>query len=189
MGASTMTNTEPHHELSGWGWVMAFGAGEIALAIAAFAWPVSASITASILAGLFVSASGVLALLAASRHRGDRRTYDRLFGVLSLLVGLYLLLAPANGAISLTVLIAIWLGARGLLELYWGFSRVRHGRGWLIAMGLINVILMVWIVSALPVSGLILPGTVLAISLLIGGIGAIAAALAMRDGHPLPSAA
>lgn len=183
-----MTNTE-HRELSGWAWVLAFGIAEIVLAIAAFAWPVSASITASILAGLFVTASGIFALLAASRHRGDRRMYDLLFGVLSLLVGLYLLLAPASGAISLTVLIAIWLGARGLLELYWGFARVRHGRTWLIAMGLINVLLMVWIVSALPVSGLILPGTVLAISLLIGGIGAIAGALAMRDGHPLAAVA
>jgi uncharacterized membrane protein HdeD (DUF308 family) len=39
------------------------------------------------------------------------------------LIGVYLLFAPASGAISLTFLIAIWLGARGLLELYWGFVR------------------------------------------------------------------
>lgn len=180
-----MTSTHTQGETSGWVWVLAFGIGEIVLAILAFAWPVSASITASILAGLFVAASGILALIAASRHRGERRMYDLLFGVLSLLVGLYLLFAPASGAISLTFLIAIWLGARGLLELYWGFARVRRGRGWLIAMGVVNVVLMLWIVSSLPVSGLILPGTLLAISLLIGGIGALASAIAMRDGQPV----
>lgn len=179
-----MTTTGMHGEPSGWVWVLAFGIGEIVLAILAFAWPVSASITAAILAGVFVTASGILALIAASRHRGERRMYDLLFGILSLVFGLYLLFAPASGAVSLTFLIAIWLGARGLLELYWGFARVRRGRGWLIAMGVINVVLMLWIVSSLPVSGLILPGTLLAISLLIGGIGAIASAMAMRDGGP-----
>lgn len=184
-----MTTTRLHGETSGWGWVLAFGIAQIALGIFAFAWPVSASITASILAGLFVTASGILALVAASRHRGERRMYDILFGVLSLLVGLYLLFAPASGAISLTFLIAIWLGVRGVLELYWGFARVRRGRAWLIAMGVINIILMLWIVSSLPVSGLILPGTLLAISLVIGGVGTIASALAMRDGHTVPGVA
>jgi uncharacterized membrane protein HdeD (DUF308 family) len=52
---------------------MVFGVAQIVLALFAFAWPVSASITASILAGLFVTASGVLALVTASRHRGERR--------------------------------------------------------------------------------------------------------------------
>ncbi len=54
----------------------------------------------------------------------------------------------------------------------------------MIALGVLNLLLAGFIVATVPASALTLPGYVLGISLLFGGVTAITAGLAHRKGAP-----
>ena len=167
---------------AGWGWIMAYGILSVLIGIAAFAWPFAATYAATLIVGAFLIAAGGVSIISgvvAHDHHG--RGYAIGFGIVSLLLGLFMAFYPLSGAISLTVLVAIWLGVRGVMELVVG-SRLRRGRGMMIVLGIVNVLLAVYIVATLPWSALTLLGVILGISFLFGGVTAIASAAAHRSG-------
>ena len=173
---------------AGWGWLMAAGVIAVLLGIAALIWPFPATYAATLVVATLLMAIGVTMISTGALGRGHgRETYLIVLGILSLVVGLYLAFYPLSGAVTLTVVIAIWLGARGIVELIAG-SRLARGRGLLLGLGAINVILAVIIITTMPWSALTLPGTLLGISLLLGGIGEIRAASLHRVGAPAFSA-
>ncbi|MBW4332076.1 DUF308 domain-containing protein [Stakelama sp. CBK3Z-3] len=165
----------------GWGWLMAYGILCVLGGLAALLWPFPATLSVTLLVGTFLIVIGAAALIAAFGARGhETRLYSILFGVVSLVLGVMLWIGPVTGAISLTMLLAIWLGARGIMELFWGL-RMRRNRGLMIVLGLINIALTILIVASIPVTGLTLPGVLLGISLLMGGVTAIASAWTHRS--------
>ncbi|WP_267380769.1 MULTISPECIES: HdeD family acid-resistance protein [unclassified Sphingomonas] len=167
---------------AGWGWVLASGIVSAILGLMAFAWPFSATIAATLIIGAFLLAAGAVSIGAGIFGRGhEGRVYATLLGIVALVIGLVMIFEPATGALSLTLLVAIWLGARGALELYWGTKSRRH-RGMLIALGLVNILLALFVLGTMPWSALTLPGYILGISFLFGGITSIISALAHRKG-------
>ncbi|WP_436430900.1 DUF308 domain-containing protein, partial [Enterococcus faecium] len=89
--------------------------------------------------------------------------YTLLSGILSLAIGAWIIVEPASGAVSLTLLIAIWLTARGVIEIAIGTRFRRFGIS-LILLGILNIVLAVWIIWGIPFTALTLPGYVLGIS-------------------------
>ena len=169
---------------AGWGWILAYGILSVLLGIAAFVWPVPATFAATLVIGAFFIAAGALSIGAGLFGRGhEGRAYQIGFGLLSVVIGGILAFEPATGALSLTLLVAVWLGVRGAMELGFGF-RMRRGKGAMIALGLIDVILAIVVLATLPWSALTLPGFILGISFLFGGIAAISSALAHKKGEP-----
>ena len=167
---------------AGWGWIMAYGILSVAIGIAAFAWPFAATYAATLVIGAFLIAAGAVSIVSgivAHDHHG--RGYAIGFGVLSLVIGLVMAFDPIGGAVSLTLLVAIWLGVRGVMELVVG-ARLRRGRAMMIVLGIVNVLLALYVVATLPFSALTLPGFVLGLSFVFGGITAIAAAATHRKG-------
>lgn len=180
-----VTGSEPARPVgAGWGWLMAAGVIAVVLGIAALIWPFPATYAATLVVASLLMAAGITALSTGALGRGHgRETYLIVFGIASLLVGLYLAFFPLSGAITLTVVIAVWLAARGVIELVAG-SRLARGRGLLIGLGVVNLVLAIIIVATMPWSALTLPGTLLGISLLLGGIGEVRAASLHRAGAP-----
>lgn len=169
---------------AGWAWILAYGVLSAVLGVLAFLAPFSATLAATLVVGAFLTATGVMALAAGVIGRDHHhRLYKVLLGVLSIAVGLVMAFRPLTGAFSLTLLLAAWLGARGVMEIVWGARHRRH-RVAMIAMGVLNLLLAGFIVATVPLSALTLPGYVLGISLLFGGIMAIAAGLAHKKGAP-----
>ena len=169
---------------AGWGWILAYGVVSAVLGLAAFAWPFAATLAATLVIGAFFIAAGIVSIGAGIFGKGhEGRGYAIGFGLLSLIVGLLMAFEPATGAFSLTLMVAIWLGIRGAMEVGLG-ARVRRGRGLMIALGVINILLAVYVLATLPWSALTLPGFILGISFLFGGVTAIAAALNHRKGAP-----
>ncbi|MFZ5746279.1 MAG: HdeD family acid-resistance protein [Pseudomonadota bacterium] len=167
---------------SGWGWVLAYGVFSILLGIMAFAWPFSATLAATIVIGSFFLASGILAVAAGLGGRShDASGYAVLWGIVSIILGLILAFDPVNGALSLTLLVLVWLIVRGVMEIFWGF-RLRRLRGPLIGLGAINLVLALLLLATVPWSALTLPGYILGASFLFGGVGAVAAAIDHRKG-------
>ena len=169
---------------AGWAWILAYGALSAVLGVLAFLAPFSATLTATLVVGAFLVATGVMALVAGAVGRDHQhRLYKVLLGVLSIIVGLVMAFRPVTGAFSLTLLLAAWLGARGVMEIVWGARHSRH-RWSMIALGVVNLLLAGFIVATVPLSALTLPGYVLGISLLFGGVLAIASGLAHKKGAP-----
>lgn len=169
---------------AGWGWIVAFGVVSILIGLLAFAQPFAATLAATVVAGIFFIMAGVVSLVAAFAGRGhEARTYRIVFGVISLLAGASVLLFPVGGAVTLTVIVAVWLAVRGISELVFAF-RHRFHRAWMLILGVINVALAFYVWALLPISALAVPGFVLGISFLLGGINALVSGLAHRRGAP-----
>lgn len=169
---------------AGWGWLMAYGVLSILLGLAAFIWPFSATFAASLIVGLFFLIAGI-ASIAAGIMGGTRdgRMYAILFGLVSLVIGAIMVFDPASGALSLTLVVAIWLAVRGVMEFLWGVRFARH-RGLMIALGVVNVLLALLILGTISWTALTLPGYILGISFLFAGIVEV-----MRANHHKKGAA
>lgn len=179
-----MTDMRAHSPATGagWGWIMAYGIVSVLVGIAAFLFPFAATFAATVTIGAMMLVSGLLSIAAGAFGKGaESRGYTILFGALSVIVGSIMVFYPAAGAVSLTVTVAIWLGARGVIELAWGMKSQRR-RGMLIALGVVNLLLALFIVATVPFSALTLPGYLLGISFVFGGAAAIMAANDHRAG-------
>lgn len=172
------SSTQPAR--GGTGWLLAYGLLSIVVGIAAFLWPVSATLTATLLAGSFLIVTGAIAAVASFGLRGHHfSAYTLLSGILSLVIGVWIIVEPATGAVSLTLMIAIWLTARGVIEIAIGARFRRFGIS-LILLGILNIVLAIWIIWGIPFTALTLPGYGLGISFLFSGVTAVLQASGAR---------
>lgn len=162
----------------GWGWTLAYGVVSVLIGILAFAAPFPATLAATIVVGFFFLVGGIASLIAAFRNRSGRG-YALFFGLLSVLAGGYMIVLPVGGALSLTLMMIIWLGARGVMELVIGF-RFKRLRVPMLLLGALNIVLAILLYTTVPWSALTLPGYILGASFLFGGIVAIMGALSDR---------
>src|SRR3546814_7910641 len=95
-------------------WLLAYGLLSLILGVAAFLWPFSATIAATLIIGAFFIAAGIVSI-GAGIFGGIRegRGYAIAFGAVSLIIGAIMAFEPMTGALSLTLLVVFWLGLRG----------------------------------------------------------------------------
>lgn len=167
---------------AGWGWIMAYGIVSVLVGIAAFVWPFAATYAATVVIGASLFVAGVFSIAAGLLGNGhEGRAYAVVFGLLSVIVGAVMVFEPATGALSLTLMVTVWLGVRGILEIVWGL-RLRRRRGLMLTLGALNLLLALFILATVPWSALTLPGFILGLSFLFGGVTAIASASDHRKG-------
>jgi uncharacterized membrane protein HdeD (DUF308 family) len=107
--------------------------------------------------------------------------WELLLGVLYVAVGVYALLHPAAGLASLTLLLAAYLFAEGVLELVLSFRfRPMRGSSWLLFDGVVTLILGILIWRTWPSSTEWAIGTLVGISMLFSGVSRLAISLAAR---------
>ncbi len=105
-----------------------------------------------------------------------------LIALLYVVVAFYLILHPARGLLTLTLLLASYFVLEGIVELVLYFRlRNQHGVSWFLINGLITLFLGVLIWSRWPFSSVWALGTIVGISLIMSGI----ARLSFRHGPPL----
>ncbi|ONF95139.1 HdeD family acid-resistance protein [Sphingomonas jeddahensis] len=167
---------------AGWGWIIAYGVLSMLFGLAALLWPFPATLAATLVIGVAFVSSGVFALIAGFRGTGaESRGYSILLGVLSIIAGVVMVARPLTGAISLTIVVAAWLLVRGVAEIALGF-RMRRRRWLMVALGVVNILLALFIIGTVPFSALTLPGFILGVSFLFGGVTAIMAGIDHRAG-------
>ncbi len=181
----TRTATDPLNPPAagaGWGWILAYGVLSVVLGVLAFLNPFAATYAATLVIGAFFIAAGLVSIAAGFAGKGhEGRGYAIGFGLLSLVVGLLMAFNPVSGALSLTLMVAVWLGVRGAMEIALG-ARFRRGRGVMIALGVVNLLLAIYVLWALPWAALTLPGYILGISFVFGGVASVASALNHKKG-------
>lgn len=107
--------------------------------------------------------------------------WELLLGILYILVGVYALLHPLAGLASLTLLLAAYLFAKGVLEFILLFRvRPMPGSNWLLFDGILTLILAILIWISWPSSSEWVIGTLVGISMLFGGAARLLLSIAAR---------
>ncbi len=144
--------------------------------------PFAATLAAVLLAGWFFVVMGILQIIQSFSTRDwGGFLWALLFGVLTLLVGIALLHNPFAGMISLTILVAILLLVMGVIKLMFSTSlRPVSGWGWVMASGIISILLAIMIFANFPWAAAAVLGIFLGVELLSNGILFLFVALGLR---------
>ena len=167
----------------GWKGLVVLGLVMLVGGVLAFLNPFAASLAAEAVAGAaFLTAGAMqiwLAVTDSSQTKGNRWLSGGL-GVVLVLFAVSLVLNPLAGLVTLTVLVALFFTVIGALRvaLAW-HMRPAQGWGWLMAAGVMSLILAALIVLSLPGGALGLLGLFLGIDLTVGG--AVTLGLAWRE--------
>ena len=167
MNSSTMATQVKH--LTGWSIVVSLLM--ILAGILAIGLPLAAGIAVNFVVAWALMISGVAHLAFGWHIRAmGGAIWQLLLGALYIGIGVYLLLRPVAGLVTLTLALAIYLFAEGLLELILSFQvRPRNGWGWLLFDGVVTLILAIMIWRAWPMSTEWVIGTLVGISMIFSG--------------------
>jgi uncharacterized membrane protein HdeD (DUF308 family) len=163
-----------------WG-ILMFICGLIAIAL-----PLISSIGIVIVLAWVILFAGLSHLVFAFHSRGVGSVlWQILLAVLYVVAGIYLLIHPLLGVVSLTLVLAVFLVLEGIVEiaLYFGLRGVRHS-GWVLLDGIITLILGILIWRQWPSSSVWVIGTLIGISLIFSGISRVMLSLAARRAAP-----
>ncbi len=160
------------------------GLVSILFGVAAFAYPgITAAVFVFLFAG-YVTADGILTLVAAVRfsHPESGRWWWMIVqGVLGIAIGVVTVLYPSVTAFALGILVAVWAIATGLLEIAaaWRLRKDIPNEIFLIVIGVLSVLVGLYL-SVFPVIALLSLVYVIGFYAILAGILLIALAFRLR---------
>jgi uncharacterized membrane protein HdeD (DUF308 family) len=149
-------------------------AAGIAIAIAgvlALLSPFIAGLSVAIAVGVLLIVSGVSRLFLAFRL-GSFGVGLLVFvlGVLSIVIGGYMVSRPGMALVTLTIVLAVYFFVHGVFEIIWAFRlRPIKGWGWTLFSGVAALALGIMIWRQFPMSGVWAVGTLAGIHMIFGG--------------------
>jgi uncharacterized membrane protein HdeD (DUF308 family) len=163
-------------------WSIVFSILLIVAGVLAFALPQIAGIAVNLMVGWMLIFSGAIHLVYAWQTRSSGGVvWGILLGLVYAVIGGYLLWNPVLGLVSLTLGLAFYLFAEGVLELLLSFVlRSLPGSGWLLFDGIVTLILAVMIWRTWPSNAEWVLGTLVGISMVFSGISRLMVSLAAR---------
>ncbi len=166
---------------SWWLWLLA-GILAFAGGVWTFFNPLPGSLAVTLVTGAAFLVLGVVELVAAIQIRGTRGfLWKLIFAILTIIAGWLLLANPLAGMVALTLVVGAAFGAMGVAKTVLGLQmRPRQGWGWMLASGLISLLLAIIIFADFPRSAATILGILLAVELVQTGIALMFAGLALR---------
>jgi uncharacterized membrane protein HdeD (DUF308 family) len=153
-----------------WGWFLVLGIIEIILGTVAVGAAVMATLVTVALFGWLLFAGGVLSAVHAFWRKGWRGFFlDLAMGVLYLVAGLMMVMNPGEAAVTLTLLIAMFLLIGGILRIIVALSGQLEHWGWVLLNGVITAGLGILIWRQWPLSGLWVIGLFVGIEMIMYG--------------------
>ena len=168
-----------------WALFLAEGVALIALGFLAIGAPLAAGLAAEIILGWILLIGGFVGMAAAiaGRHL-PAFGWTLLSAALSILAGAALLWSPAQGVLSLTIVLIAFFALDGATMIMMALGQRAHmpqGWGWLLANGVIDLFLAGAIFWGLPASAAWALGTLVGIDLLFAGSALSAIAMGARQ--------
>ncbi|SHN87210.1 HdeD family acid-resistance protein [Bradyrhizobium erythrophlei] len=153
--------------------------------LAAIVVPPAASLAVTILLGWLFLISGIagLALTFWARELPGF-WWSLISAALAVLAGLILLAQPAQGTLTLTIVVGAYFLAEGVATIMYALEHRRELSGrwsWMLIAGLMDILIAAIIITGLPGSALWAIGLLVGINLLFGGATLIGVALAARN--------
>jgi uncharacterized membrane protein HdeD (DUF308 family) len=166
----------------GSGWSMLWSIVMIICGILAISLPLASSIgLVIVLAWLILLAGAAHLVFAFQGHSLGGILWQLLLVVAYGFAGIYMLMHPLLGVLSLTLVLAVFLLFEGVLELVLYFQiRRRPHAGWVLFDGVVTLILGILIWIHWPSSALWIIGTLVGISLIFSGISRFMLSTAIR---------
>ena len=157
----------------------------IILGVLAVAAPAFATLTVDIYLGWLFLISGVLGLIALfSASNVPRFLWALVTAVLSIVVGGVLLWKPAEGAVSLTIVLTSFFIVEGLFQAAAALiyrDAIPSTWGWLLASGIADLALAAIIIAGWPGTAAWTLGLLVGVNLLTTGWAVVMVALGARD--------
>jgi uncharacterized membrane protein HdeD (DUF308 family) len=176
--------TTPLHAIvhSAIGWSLFLSIVLILAGLFAILIPPISGLGVTIFLGWMLIISGATHLIFAWKvHVTSRKLWEILVGALYLFAGIYLILHPLAGLLSLTLFLAAYLFVEGIIELVLAFKlRPAPNWGWTLFDGVITIILGLMIWLTWPASTAWAIGTLVGISMLFSGISRLMLTLAAK---------
>jgi len=167
-----------------WGVFLFEGVVLLLLGILAVLVPVIATLTVTFAFGWIFLISGLIGLVTTLHaRRAPGFWWSLLSAVLGVIVGVLLLVWPITGAISLTLLLAAFFTAEGILSIMYAIEHKREmsGRwGWLLVNGVVDLGLAAIILIAFQTSASWVLGLLIGIDMVLAGTALIVIALEAR---------
>ena len=168
-----------------WRIILAEGIILVLLGLAAIAVPVVAGLATTIFLGFMFLMAGIVGLVSTFSTRGlPGFWWSLLSAIAALIAGAILLWKPVLGLVSLTYVLTAYFIVDGILTI---ILAIRHrdelsGRWqWLLANGVIDLVLAGLIIAGLPGSFAWVLGLLVGIDFVFGGSSLIAMALSARE--------
>ncbi len=166
-------------------WFMLYGVLLVILGFLAIAVPYVATLATGILIGWLLVAGGVFGLIAVfSAGKSASGFWWNLFtSIIYLLAGLALLIRPVAGVLTLTILLAAYLLAGGIVKIVMAIgykSDIPKAWGWVLFSGIVDLALAFIIMSGFPGTATWVIGLMVGINLLMMGVSLIVAAYHCR---------
>lgn len=165
------------------GWFLALGIAMLAMGIFAISWACLTNITIAAIwiFGCVMLAGGIIEIINAfSVSRWSGMLVHLLVGVLYVVVGFMIIDHPAESAIQITRIIAVFLIVGGIFRMMSALVQRFPGWGWVLINGLVTLAMGVMIYKDWPSSGLWFIGLYLGIEMIFNGWAWIMLALALK---------
>jgi len=163
-------------------WSIALSVSMIATGAVALLVPSTTGLAVTLVLGCLLIIGGIVHLgFARWAHRPGGAFWEILLAVLYGVIGSLLLLQPTLGLDALTLALAIYLVLGGTLEITLAFAlRPLSARAWLLADGIVFLVLAALIWEGWPMTSTWVVGTLVAVSLLFSGLARLLLSLNVR---------
>jgi uncharacterized membrane protein HdeD (DUF308 family) len=163
-------------------WSIALSILLILAGLLAICIPSVSGIAITLIFGWLMIVSGVTHFIFAFKsHTTGAVIWELLLGAVYLFAGVYLIMHPLAGLVTLTLFLACYLFFEGIFEIIQFFQiRPRHGAGWLLFDAIVTLILAVMIWRSWPFSSVWVIGTLVGISMLFSGFSRLMLSLAAK---------
>jgi uncharacterized membrane protein HdeD (DUF308 family) len=160
----------------------------VVLGLLAVLLPPLATLGVTLFLGWLFLISGIMGLIATFWARqAPGFWWSLLSAVLGTAVGLVLLVSPASGAVSLTLVLSVFFAVEGIASIMYALDHRQQlsGRwGFMLFSGLIDLILAAMILIGLPGTAAWAIGLLVGINMIFGGSALIAMGLHARNSSP-----
>jgi uncharacterized membrane protein HdeD (DUF308 family) len=165
-----------------WAWHLVQGILLVLAGLLALIFPVVSTVTVTLVIGWVLIFSGIFQAISLIRGRDSPLFWLPLVSVvLFLLMGALILRNPAEGVLTLTLLMIVFFMVEGMAKIIFALAmRPLPNWGWVLLSGLIAVALSLFLWVRLPVTALWLIGVFVGIELIAEGIAISAIAWRMR---------
>jgi uncharacterized membrane protein HdeD (DUF308 family) len=165
-----------------WGWFLALGIGQIILGTIALGETALMTVFSVKILGWLLIIGGVLSVIHSFKERGwGGFIVDLLTGLLYGIVGFMLVSNPLESAVTLTLVIAMFLFIGGIFRIVEALVGNFPHRGWVLLNGVVTLVLGIMIWRQWPFSGLWVIGLFVGIEMIFYGWSLVMLALAGRS--------
>lgn len=165
-----------------WGWFVGLGVLMIVAGLIALGSVLMATVVSVLVVGIMMIASGIVEIVHGVRMKGWGQFFLWvLIGILYVVAGMFAISNPLLAAGALTLVLGVSLVFAGIARIFLAMQmRSSSPWGWVLASGVITLLLGAAILIRWPVSSLYVLGIFLGVDLVIAGAAWLSAGLAFR---------